>query len=112
MDLRQIIHKYYFGTDLTEMKVDDKGQVAYHGKRAAEFHNISDSERDKEVDMTTRKVTVMLEYHIFSCHRHISSPTSGTNIDITTRNTEDDLQFGVTLLIFFSWKRKLRHGYF
>ena len=85
VDLKQIIHKHYFGTDLTEMKVDDKGQVAYHGKRASDFENISDSERDKEVD-TSRKVTVMLEYvyHIFSCYQHISSPTSGTNIDITT----------------------------
>ena len=54
---------------VTEMKVDEKGQVAYHGKRASEFRidQISVSERDKEVD-TTRKVTVMLEYHIFSCH--------------------------------------------
>ena len=64
VDLRQIIQKHYFGTDLTEMQVDEKGQVAYHGKRASEFDHISDSERDKEVD-TTRKVTVMLEYHIF-----------------------------------------------
>ena len=54
---------------VTEMKVDEKGQVAYHGKRASEFRidQISVSKRDKEVDMT-RKVTVMLEYHIFSCH--------------------------------------------
>ena len=52
MDLRKIIHKYYFGTDLTEMKVDDKGQVAYHGKRPEEFDQISDSEKDKEVDMS------------------------------------------------------------
>ena len=84
VDLKQIIHRHYFGTEIkvaSEMKVDEKGQVAYHGKRASEFRidQITVSERDKEVD-TTRKVAVMLEYHIFSCHQHISSPTSGTNI--------------------------------
>lgn len=53
VDLRQIIHKHYFGTDITEMKVDDKGQVAYQGKRGLEFlKNSSDSERDKEVNLT------------------------------------------------------------
>ena len=51
VDLRQIINKHYFGTDITEMKVDDKGQVAYQGKRGLEFlTNSSDSERDKEVN--------------------------------------------------------------
>ena len=50
VDLRQIIHKHYFGTDITEMKVDDKGQVAYQGKRVLFLTNFSDSERDKEVD--------------------------------------------------------------
>lgn len=51
VDLRQIIHKHHFGTDMTEMKVDDKGKVAYQGKRGSEFlTNSSDSLRDKEVD--------------------------------------------------------------
>ena len=51
VDLRQIIHKHHFGTDMSEMKVDDKGKVAYQGKRGSEFlTNSSDSLRDKEVD--------------------------------------------------------------